>query len=209
MLTRDSASTLNAFIDNCNHKITNRLPLKETVNFNSFLEYGSVKIGINNKIKKHEEYAYSYSPNLSNEKFVYRYGGFIKDNPHSLLNIDIIFNKNNFNLKKYEICKDLKCFDQPLDNFYTQKETENLSLLISIGKLDIEKRLLDAIRLFTYSEEKLNKNEIIKRLTSGHWLNYGSEIRTYAFLKESLLNFMKKSMITYVIKFLLIIIIYF
>jgi len=163
---KQNAIILYPFIDNCNHKLTSLLYGRERFNFNTLQKKGELEVSIYNKIKQGEEYAYTYSPNLPSEKFVYRYGFFLKNNPNAITYITINLKKANFSKRKNEICKIMVCFDQPFDELYSQNEIEKFSLLISIGKFDISKRILDALRLYAFPENKLNNFEdIIKRLS--------------------------------------------
>lgn len=194
-------SSLYAFIDNCNHKTTSNLTGKETLNFNTLAKNGELNISIYNKINKGEEYAYTYSPNLSNEHIVYRYGFFLKNNPNAQANININLMKTHFSKKKNELCKELRCFDQFFDNFYNQNEMETATLLFTITKMEPQKRLIDSFRLYTFPENRLVRSEILKRLGSGHWLNFESEIRAFAFFREAVVNSIKKAKFSYVILF--------
>lgn len=194
-----AASCLYAFIDNCNHKTTNKQTGRETLNFNTIAKEGELLISIYNTIKKGEEYAYTYSPNLSNEHIVYRYGFFLKNNPNAQASININLVKTHFSKKKNELCKELRCFDQYFDNFYNQNEMETATLLFTITKMEPQKRLMDAFRLYTFPENRLVRSEILKRLTTGHWLNYDSEIRAFAFFRQSVLDAIMKAKFSYVI----------
>jgi hypothetical protein len=195
---KGAVSSLYAFIDNCNHKTTSRFTGKENLNFNTMAKDGELIISIYNTIKKGEDYAYTYSPNLSNEHMVYRYGFFLKNNPNAQANININLMKTHFSKKKNELCKELKCFDQYFDNFYNQNEMETATLLFTITKLEQKKRLMDAFRLYTFPENRLVRNEVIKRLNSGLWLNYDSEIRGFAFYREAVINAIKSAKFSYV-----------
>lgn len=196
--TNGSVSSLYAFIDNCNHKTTSKHPGKETLNFNTLAKDGELIVSIYNPIKKGEEYAYTYSPNLSNEHIVYRYGFFLKNNPNAQANININLMKSHFSKKKNDLCKELRCFDQYFDDFYNQNQMETATLLFTISRLEPAKRLMDAFRLYTFPENRLVRSEVIKRLSSGHWLNYESEIRAFAFFREAVVNAIKGAKFSYV-----------
>jgi len=164
---------------------------------------GELEISIHNKIKQGEEYAYTYSPNLPSEKFVYRYGFFLKNNPNGITYITINLKKVNFSKRKNEICKIMVCFDQPFDELYSQNEIEKFSLLISIGKFDISKRILDALRLYAFPENKLDKFEdVIKRLSYDQWLDYYTEIKALSYYRDSIIDETHKKKASYVIKIL-------
>lgn len=193
-----ATSSLYAFIDNCNHMTTSKIPGKETLNFNTMAKDGELIIAIYNPIKKGEEYAYTYSPNLSSEHMIYRYGFILKDNPNAQTNININLIKTHFSKKKNDLCKELRCFDQFFDNFYNQNEMDTASLLFTITKTEPQKRLMNAFRLYTFPENRLVRNEIIKRLGNGHWLNYESEIRAFAFFREAVVNAIKRYKFSYV-----------
>lgn len=194
----NSASSLYPFIDNCNHKTSNPLPGKEVLDFNSFAKKGELNIAIYDSTEKGKEYAYTYSPNISSEKFVYKYGFFLKNNPNAQCNINVNIAKVHFSKKKSDLCKELKCFDHYFDDFYMQQEMETATLLLNINKKEPAKRLMDAFRLYTFPESRLNRNEIIRRLTSDYWLDYNSEIRAFAMFRDHLLSNLKESILTYV-----------
>jgi len=199
LLTPKGASSLYAFIDNCNHRVSNEKTGKETLNFNTLSIDGELKVSVHNQIKKGEEYSYSYSPNLSNDNLIYRYGFFLKNNPNANAHININLMKIHFSKKKNELCKELKCFNQYFDDFYTQKEMETATLLFSVTKADPEKRLINAFRLYSFPDNRLVRSEVLKRLNTGNWLNYDSEIRAFAFFREAVINSVNKSQFSYVI----------
>jgi len=192
------AFALFAFIDNCNHRTTSRITGKEEFNFNTFAKRGEIIVAVYEETKKGQEYAYTYSPNLSNEKFIDMYGFFLKNNPNANINLNINILKTHFSRKKNDLCKELRCFDQNFDNFYLQNEMETASLLITINKNEVQKRLMDAFRLYTFPESRLVRSEVIKRLSNGLWLNYDSEIRAFAFFRDAVLISLTSHQLSYV-----------
>jgi hypothetical protein len=198
---KQNAIILYPFIDNCNHKITSPLSGRESFNFNTLQKKGELEISIHNKIKQGEEYAYTYSPNMPNEKFVFRYGFFLKNNPNAITFITVNLKKADFSRRKNEICKIIRCFDQPFDELYSQNEIEKFSLLINIGKFDISKRILDALRLYAFPENKLdNFEDVIKRLTYDQWLDYYTEMKALSYYRDSIVDTTHKKKASYVIK---------
>lgn len=198
------AISLYPFIDNCNHKLTSPQTGKETLNFNTMAKHGQMDIAIHNPIKKGEEYAYTYSPNMSNEKFVFRYGFFLKNNPNAITYITLDLKKSDFSRRKYEVCKIMMCFDKSFDEFYTQNQIDTFSLFINIGKYPIAKRILDALRLHALPESRLdNFEDIIKRLSHDQWLDYYSQIKAFSSFRDSVFDRNNKTKFSYVIKLFL------
>lgn len=194
--------SLFSFIDNCNHKSTSNLPGKETLNFNTMARQGQMDISIHNQIKQGEEYAYTYSPNLPNDKFVFRYGFFLKNNPNAMSHIILTLKKSDFSRVKNEICKIIRCFDQSFDEFFNQNEIDRFTLYINVGKHDIAKRIIDALRLHELPEARLERDfeDVIKRLSHDQWLDYYNEIKAYAFFRDSVFQEIDKTKLSYVIK---------
>lgn len=199
LTVNEVAILLIPFIDNCNHKSTSKHPLGESYNFNSLTRKGEIDMSIHQKIHKGEEYAYTYSPNMSNEKFVYRYGFFLKNNPNAATNIIIPLQKKDFSRRKNEICKIMRCFDQSFDELYTHNQVEKFSLFINIGRYEIAKRILDALRLYALPESKIdNFEDIINRLSYNHWLDYNSEMKALAYFRDNVLVTIDSKKISYV-----------
>lgn len=194
----DAASTLYAFIDNCNHKSTSTLPGRENLNFNTYAKNGELIVSVYDYTAKGQEYAYTYSPNMASDKILYRYGFFMKNNPHAVAHIYINIFKTHFSRKKNDICKELRCFDQYFDDFYAQNNMEQATLQFAIARADIQNRILNAFRLYTYSNPIVDKNEIIRKLINGQWLNYESEIRAYSFFRDAIISMLKVSKLSYV-----------
>lgn len=194
----NAASSLYAFFDNCNHKSTSLLTGRENLNFNTYAKYGELIVSIYDYTAKGQEYAYTYSPNMPSDKILFRYGFFMKNNPHAVAYIYINILKTHFSRQKNDICKELRCFDQYFDDFYAQNQMEQATLQFAIARADIQNRILNAFRLYTYSNPIVNKNEIIRRIKNEQWLNYDSEIRAYAFLRDAIISMLKVSKFSYV-----------
>jgi hypothetical protein len=191
-------NTLIAFIDNCNHKTTNPKTGKELSNFNVNMVQDRMMVSIFSDIKKGEEYAYTYSPNLSNYKILKTYGFLIKDNPNNVGIINISLEKKNFNKYKNQICEEIKCFEFSIEQFYNNNNMNSANLLYSLSKLEFKRSLMNSLRLNFFQEHKLNRNEIISRLESLRWLDYDSEIKANCFLRESILGNIKDGQLKYV-----------
>ena len=102
------------------------------------------------------------------------------------MNID----KINYTPKKNEICTYLSCFDTPLNEYFTNEKLNEAKIVVPIIKNMLNKRILNAIRLFVLPEYKVNNNEsyFYKTLYSGKVISVENELMAMAKYRTDILN---------------------
>ena len=99
----------------------------------------------------------------------------------------------------------MSCFDLSIDELYSNNNNvDKFILKIKIGKYDILKRVVDALRLHALPEARLDDNianieDIVQRLGNNRWLDDYTEMKAFAFFRDSVFDSLNKTKLSYVI----------
>jgi hypothetical protein len=173
------------FLDMCNHRAM-KDGQEDSTFFSIYWSKGTVYAGLRDDFKPGQEYDYHYRAKASNQDLVFTYGFSLPGNPYSRVFIYFNLMRGQMSLRKYLICKELKCTYDDLEGFYNtafDKVSVRMPILAS-GPID--KDFLNLLRLYAYDiiDFNLDKPMLLKRLSKGQWISYENEIRAVFLYKN-------------------------
>ena len=147
-------------------------------------------MALNKNFNEGEEVYYMDNVSSANEQLLTKYGFYVKNNPNSMSFFWVTINKQKFSQEKNLICSALNCFDSYLEIFYRSDKIDNLNLVITIFKNEINKRVLNALRLLILKDEnvKNNENKLFDKLSRGQIINFNNELEALEMYRDQIIK---------------------
>jgi hypothetical protein len=173
------------FFDLCNLR-TPQFNKEEKVDFIVHWDKGGVNIALDDVFVPNKEYDYSYVPQPSNDKLIFVYGFYIKNNPYSYVSVVLTLIRQHFSIEKYRACKEIKCIEIDLEAFY-KSSFDKVNLQVSLStKGPINENFLNLMKIYIYNNEEFvkDKNFVMQRIVTKKWLSYQNEFSAVALYKD-------------------------